>query len=176
MNGVTYHTPNKTGPGSCAVVTCMGYLKGTAVGLELVAIYHQDVGFQEKENLGAARLVTRTLADDSYSASGHTGPQERRRACRNPPALLWRPAGLTPLPGVDHGQPGSPAGQSRYPLPGKTTPTQTQWCSQNVLRFMRGLLLRGPFLPEGKHWLCLRAVASPSSCLLGMTGLDFNVD
>lgn len=54
----------------------MGYLKGTAVGLQLVAIYHQDVGFQEKENLGAARLVTRTLGDDSYSASGHTGPQE----------------------------------------------------------------------------------------------------
>ena len=107
MNGVTYHTPNKTGPGTSVAVTCVGHLKGTAVGLQLVAIYHQDVGFQEKENLGAARLVTRALGDGGYGT-----------AC------------LMPLRGMDRGQPGSPAGWSRHPLAVKTTPTQTQWRSQ----------------------------------------------
>lgn len=89
MNGVTYHTLNKTGPGSCVGVTCVGSLPGTMVGLQQVAAYHQDVGFQEKENLGAARMVTRTLGDDNYSARGHSGPQKRWRARRNPLALLW---------------------------------------------------------------------------------------
>ena len=146
MNGVTYHTPNKTGPGSCVAVTCVGRLKGTAVGLQLVAIYHQDVGFQEEGNLAAARLVTWEMAAVV--------------------PLAWRPSR------DGRGQPGSPAGWSRHALAGKAHRHKRN----GALRSTRGSLPRGPFLTEDKHWLCLRAAASPSSCLLGMTGLYFNVD
>lgn len=170
VHGVTYHTLNKTTWLPCGGPTC-GAPPRYCGGPAAAGCLPPGSWLPGKTKLGSCQAGDQNTGRRQLQCQGAQWPPEETEGLQKSPgtALVtclpdtpprdgsWT-AWVTCWPGADILTWLKPHGH------------ETQWCSQNVLRFMRGLLLRGSFSTEDKCWLCLRVVASPSPCLLGMTG------